>query len=239
MSELFLAVFASETGTHLIRPPKGARWAAHVRSFDAPAYEQRLAESGFCFLPRSARAFPPLLGAWGAYLLSPSHEFKAWRSGFEAPRTRRAHGSSVKREDRSDGRDQRPQAHRPRGLAMTTADEGPNPQKRTEEVFRAYMESIREFRLIDDAARAHLEDADLGDRPHGRRRTCDGECEHMSPSRPCRGLPASRRRSTRTGSPRRAGRAAGRPPPSARSSSGRSTAARSSGTASGSVIAGA
>ena len=40
---------------------------------------------------------------------------------------------------------------------MTTADEGPKPQKDTKEVLRAYMESIREFRLIDDAARAHLD----------------------------------------------------------------------------------
>jgi DNA processing protein len=63
VSELFLSVFASETGTHLIRPPKGARWAAHMRSFDARAYEQRLADAGFRFLPRSARAFPALLGA--------------------------------------------------------------------------------------------------------------------------------------------------------------------------------
>jgi DNA processing protein len=63
MSELFIAVFASETGTHLIRAPKGVRWAAHVRSFDAGAYERRLAEAGFRFLPRSAREFPPLLGA--------------------------------------------------------------------------------------------------------------------------------------------------------------------------------
>jgi DNA processing protein len=63
MSELFLAVFASETGTHLIRPPRGAHWAAHVRSFDAHAYERRLTEAGFRFLPRSARAFPALLGA--------------------------------------------------------------------------------------------------------------------------------------------------------------------------------
>jgi len=40
MNELALAVFASETGTHLIRPPIGSRWAAHLRAFDARAYEQ-------------------------------------------------------------------------------------------------------------------------------------------------------------------------------------------------------
>jgi DNA processing protein len=61
VNELALAVFASETGTHLIRPPMGARWAGHVRSFDAGAYERRLAEGGFRFLARTASAFPPLL----------------------------------------------------------------------------------------------------------------------------------------------------------------------------------
>jgi DNA processing protein len=63
VSELALAVFASETGTHLVRPPTGARWLAHVRRFDAPAYEERLAAAGVRFLPRSAPAFPPLLRA--------------------------------------------------------------------------------------------------------------------------------------------------------------------------------
>jgi DNA processing protein len=59
--ELALAVFASETGTHLVRPPTGARWSAHVRAFDAHAYEERLAQQGFRFLPRSQ--LPPLLRA--------------------------------------------------------------------------------------------------------------------------------------------------------------------------------
>lgn len=63
MSELALAVFASETGTHLIRPPVGSRWVAHLRAFDARAYEQRLAAGGFRFLARSAPTFPPLLRA--------------------------------------------------------------------------------------------------------------------------------------------------------------------------------
>ena len=63
MTELALAVFASETGTHLIRPPANARWGAHLRSFDAGAYEQRLARAGFRFLPRSSPEFPALLHA--------------------------------------------------------------------------------------------------------------------------------------------------------------------------------
>jgi DNA processing protein len=63
VSELALAVFASETGTHLIRPPVGSRWAAHLRAFDAQAYERRLAVDGYRFVARSAPAFPPLLRA--------------------------------------------------------------------------------------------------------------------------------------------------------------------------------
>ena len=63
MTELALAVFASETGTHLIRPPLNRRWSSHLRSFDAHAYEERLAARGFRFLPRTAAAFPALLRA--------------------------------------------------------------------------------------------------------------------------------------------------------------------------------
>ncbi len=63
MNDLALAVFASETGTHLIRPPTGSRWSAHLRAFDAPAYLERLAVRGFRFLGRLDHAFPPLLRA--------------------------------------------------------------------------------------------------------------------------------------------------------------------------------
>lgn len=63
MSELALAVFASETGAHLLRPPPTGRWSAHLRSFDARAYEDRLAAQGLRFTARSAPAFPPLLRA--------------------------------------------------------------------------------------------------------------------------------------------------------------------------------
>jgi DNA processing protein len=55
--KLALAVFASETGTHLIRPPDTARWREHLRHFDAPAYERRLSELGFRFVVD----LPPLL----------------------------------------------------------------------------------------------------------------------------------------------------------------------------------
>jgi DNA processing protein len=63
VSELALAVFASETGTHLIRPPCGERWRAFVRRFDERAYLERLAAGGQRFLPRSAPEFPSLLRA--------------------------------------------------------------------------------------------------------------------------------------------------------------------------------
>ena len=63
MSELALAVFASETGTHLLRPPRGERWRAFARRFDERAYLVRLGADGYRFLPRSSADFPPLLGA--------------------------------------------------------------------------------------------------------------------------------------------------------------------------------
>ena len=61
MSELALAVYASETGTHLIRPPTGERWRDHLRRFDERAYRERLAAGGYRFVGRSDEDFPPLL----------------------------------------------------------------------------------------------------------------------------------------------------------------------------------
>jgi DNA processing protein len=52
-------VFASETGTHLVRAPDTLRWREHLRRFDAAAYERRLAERGYRFLS----GLPPLLRA--------------------------------------------------------------------------------------------------------------------------------------------------------------------------------
>jgi DNA processing protein len=61
-SELTLAVFASETGTHLIEPPHvDRRWRAHLSAFDAAAYDRRLVERGYRFVPRPR--LPPLLRA--------------------------------------------------------------------------------------------------------------------------------------------------------------------------------
>jgi len=78
MKELALAVFASENNTHLIEPPLNKRWSEHLSAFDAPAYEARLAASGFRFvarpqLPQLLRAIhdpPPGLFVRGAGDLS-------------------------------------------------------------------------------------------------------------------------------------------------------------------------
>jgi DNA processing protein len=63
MSELALAVFASETGTHLARPPRGECWHSFETRFDERAYLERLTAGGHRFLPRSSPDFPPLLRA--------------------------------------------------------------------------------------------------------------------------------------------------------------------------------
>lgn len=61
MSDLALAVFASQTGTHLVAPPQNARWRAYVRGFDADAYVAQLGARGYRFVPR--KELPPLLRA--------------------------------------------------------------------------------------------------------------------------------------------------------------------------------
>jgi DNA processing protein len=63
VSELALAAFASETGAHLIRAPRGERWRSFERRFDERAYLERLAAGGYRFLPRSSPEFPQVLRA--------------------------------------------------------------------------------------------------------------------------------------------------------------------------------
>jgi DNA processing protein len=63
VSELALAVFASETGTHLVRQPQGERWRAFARRFDERAYLDQLATSKYRFLPKPSLDFPRPLGA--------------------------------------------------------------------------------------------------------------------------------------------------------------------------------
>ena len=63
MSELALAAYAAETGTHLIRPPQDRRWRAFSRSFDGGTFLAGLKERGIRWLGRSDPGFPPLLTA--------------------------------------------------------------------------------------------------------------------------------------------------------------------------------
>jgi DNA processing protein len=63
MNELALAVFASETGTHLVRPPVSRRWVTHLRAFDGSAYLRQLDSRGFRFVAGSSPSFPSLLRA--------------------------------------------------------------------------------------------------------------------------------------------------------------------------------
>jgi len=63
VNELVVAAFAAETGTHVVREPRQARFAAFRRRFDGRAYAASLAASGLRFLARSDPAFPPLLRA--------------------------------------------------------------------------------------------------------------------------------------------------------------------------------
>lgn len=63
MSELAIAAFAAETGSHVLEHPRNARFAAFARGFDGASYEARLRGSGLRFLPRSDRSFPRLLAS--------------------------------------------------------------------------------------------------------------------------------------------------------------------------------
>jgi predicted Rossmann fold nucleotide-binding protein DprA/Smf involved in DNA uptake len=63
VSELALAVFASEIGAHLLRPPQGERWRSFQRRFDERLYLEWLAAAGRRFVARSGPDFPPLLRA--------------------------------------------------------------------------------------------------------------------------------------------------------------------------------
>jgi DNA processing protein len=63
MSDLALAAFAAETGSHLVAAPRTERYARFRRGFDATAYRARLAEQAIRFIGRSATEFPVLLRA--------------------------------------------------------------------------------------------------------------------------------------------------------------------------------
>jgi DNA processing protein len=61
MTELALAAFAAERGTHLVDEPRDMRFRSFVRRFDGAAYEAALHARGLLFLARSSPGFPPRL----------------------------------------------------------------------------------------------------------------------------------------------------------------------------------
>lgn len=61
MSELAIAVFAAQSGAHLLDAPRTARFAAFARAFDETAYRRELAASGYRWVARDERAFPARL----------------------------------------------------------------------------------------------------------------------------------------------------------------------------------
>jgi DNA processing protein len=63
VSELALAAFAAETGSHVVRPPRDRAFRVFTRRFDEAAYLARLRDAGVYWIARSAPAFPPLLHA--------------------------------------------------------------------------------------------------------------------------------------------------------------------------------
>jgi DNA processing protein len=63
VSELALAAFAAETGSHVVRMPRDRAFRVFTRRFDEAAYLTRLRDAGVCWIARSAPAFPPLLHA--------------------------------------------------------------------------------------------------------------------------------------------------------------------------------
>jgi DNA processing protein len=63
VSELAVAAFAAETGTHQLELPRSARFTSFLARFDERSYRGRLAERRLRFLPRPHAEFPPLLRA--------------------------------------------------------------------------------------------------------------------------------------------------------------------------------
>jgi DNA processing protein len=61
MNDLALAAFAAETGAHVVREPREARFARFKRSFDGEAFRAAFESRGFRFVGRSEPTFPRLL----------------------------------------------------------------------------------------------------------------------------------------------------------------------------------
>ncbi len=63
MSELAVAAFAAETGSHLLAEPRSARFARFAREFDEPRFLAGLQARGIRWTARSSPAFPRSLAA--------------------------------------------------------------------------------------------------------------------------------------------------------------------------------
>jgi DNA processing protein len=63
MSELVLAAYAAETGSHVVAPPSDARFRSFARGFDERAYLRGLEPLGVRWLPRTDPTFPHGLAA--------------------------------------------------------------------------------------------------------------------------------------------------------------------------------
>jgi DNA processing protein len=63
VSELALAAFAAETGSHVVHAPRDRAFRVFARRFDDAAYLDRLGQTGIRWIARSTPAFPPLLHA--------------------------------------------------------------------------------------------------------------------------------------------------------------------------------
>jgi DNA processing protein len=63
MSELAVAAFAAETGSHLVAEPRSARFARFARRFDEQRYVAELQRQDIRWLARSASAFPCALAS--------------------------------------------------------------------------------------------------------------------------------------------------------------------------------
>jgi DNA processing protein len=61
VSELALAVFAAETGSHVVQAPREHRFERFQKEFDASRYLESLESRGLRFVGRSDPGYPPLL----------------------------------------------------------------------------------------------------------------------------------------------------------------------------------
>lgn len=61
MSDLAVAAFAAESGSHLLDAPRTARFAAFAAAFDERAYRERLAAAGLRWVSRNDVRFPSRL----------------------------------------------------------------------------------------------------------------------------------------------------------------------------------